>query len=264
MNKVISKILEDSQEIRESFFEKNWENIERIVSIVVDTFTNRRKLLICGNGGSAADSQHIVAEFVNKFKIERDPLSAISLTTDTSVITSIGNDYGYNEIFSRQIKAIGKRGDRLILISTSGNSWNLVAASHTARKMGIHTIGFLGGDGGRLIKFVDDSLIVESYNTPRIQEIHILIGHIICELVEKQVKNENENENSESKRKDKIYYIETDTGCGLRLAKSKEHAWRNLLKNEGNNHSRLVRLASKDDINNVESMGGYSPSLEEL
>ena len=152
--------------------------------LVADTFKAGNKLLICGNGGSAADAQHLAAEFVNRFMIERPPLPAVALSTDTSIITSIGNDYTFDQVFSKQIKAIGKDGDVLLAISTSGDSKNIILAVKVARDMGIKTIGLTGKGGGKMAKMVDILLNVDSDVTARIQEVHITAGHIICELVD--------------------------------------------------------------------------------
>jgi D-sedoheptulose 7-phosphate isomerase len=140
--------------------------------------------LLFGNGGSAADAQHLAAEFVNRFIIERPPLPAIALSTDTSIITSIGNDYDFSEIFSKQIRAIGQAGDVAWGISTSGSSPNVIKALELAKKMGMITIGLTGKDGGQMMKIVDHSLNVSSTSTPRIQEVHITVGHVICEMVD--------------------------------------------------------------------------------
>ncbi len=140
--------------------------------------------MICGNGGSAADAQHIAAEFVNRYMLERPPLPAIALTTDKSIITSIGNDYSFDEIFSKQLKALGMEGDILLAISTSGNATNVISTVKAARAMGIYTVGLTGGNGGQLAGLVDMALLVKSSTTARIQEAHILVGHIICQLVD--------------------------------------------------------------------------------
>ena len=140
--------------------------------------------MLCGNGGSAADSQHIAAEFVNRFMLERPPLPALALTTDTSIITCIGNDYSFDEIFSKQVKALGMEGDVLLAISTSGNSKNVLMAAKDARARGIYVAGLMGGDGGKLADLVDTALIVNSKVTARVQEAHILAGHILCQLVD--------------------------------------------------------------------------------
>jgi D-sedoheptulose 7-phosphate isomerase len=145
------------------------------------------KLMFCGNGGSAADSQHLSAELTGRFVKNRSPIAAIALSTDTSAITCISNDYSFEEIFSRQIEGIGKSGDVLLTISTSGNSRNLLRAAEVARKKKIFVIGFLGRDGGELREFCDVAMVVPSTVTARIQESHILIGHTICEMIENQL-----------------------------------------------------------------------------
>lgn len=145
---------------------------------------NGGKILICGNGGSAADAQHIAAELVGRYKIERKGLAAIALTTDSSIITAIGNDYGYHRVFDRQVEALAVSGDVLIGISTSGNSTNVVNALQLAKKIGCSTVGMTGGGGGRFIEVCDVSLVVPSFDVPRIQEMHIVIGHTLCQLIE--------------------------------------------------------------------------------
>jgi len=144
--------------------------------------------LVFGNGGSAADAQHIAAEFTNRFLIERDPLPAIALTTDSSALTAIANDYDYSQIFAKQVKALGKAGDIALAISTSGNSPNVLAALEVCRQLRIKTIGLTGGSGGKMTAQVDYLLCVsEGKNSPRIQETHILVGHVICEIVDQQL-----------------------------------------------------------------------------
>ena len=142
------------------------------------------KLLFCGNGGSAADSQHLVAEFVGRFMLERRALPAIALTANTSILTAIGNDYSFDQVFARQVEAFGRPGDVVVGISTSGNSPNVIAAMKQATELGLKTIGLTGRDGGALAKCVDIPLLVPSTSTARIQECHLAIGHVICELVE--------------------------------------------------------------------------------
>ncbi len=142
------------------------------------------KLLVCGNGGSAADSQHIVAELVGTYQIERDALPAVALTTDTSILTSVGNDKGIAEIFARQVIGIGRPGDVLLVISTSGNSENCVRAVAAARQRGLAVFGFLGGDGGKLVALVDQAVIAPCSTTPEIQEIHITLGHLLCRILD--------------------------------------------------------------------------------
>jgi D-sedoheptulose 7-phosphate isomerase len=158
-----------------------------VIKLVSQSFEAGSKLLLFGNGGSAADAQHIAAEFVNRYIIDRPPLPAIALTTDTSILTSVSNDASFNEIFSKQIKALGKEGDVAVGISTSGNSQNIVKAFEVAKEMGIKTVALTGNDGGAVAKIADVSLVVPSGSTPRIQETHILIGHILCEMVEHQL-----------------------------------------------------------------------------
>lgn len=170
------------------FFENNIDKINDIINVILMVLKvgDKGKIFIFGNGGSAADAQHIAAEFVNKFLINRKSMPAIALTTDTSVITAIGNDIGYDQIFSRQLEAFGKFGDLAIGISTSGNSLNVLYGLKTAREMGLNTVAFLGCDGGKIHKRFphDRHIIVPSYSTPRIQEVHITLAHVICEIVE--------------------------------------------------------------------------------
>lgn len=184
MDKIIEKTLRESIKVKEDFIKENGGNLILFAEKISQAFTADRKLMICGNGGSAADAQHMAAEFVNRFMLERPPLPAIALTTDTSVITSIGNDYSFDDIFSKQIKAIGLEGDVLLAISTSGNSRNVISAVKAARSLGIYTVVFTGGDGGRLRSLADMALVVKSNTTARIQEAHSLAGHIICQLVD--------------------------------------------------------------------------------
>jgi len=155
--------------------------------LIIDAYKKGNKVLLCGNGGSAADAQHMAAELVGRFEKERDALPAIALTTDTSILTAISNDYGYEFSFSRQIEALGKRGDILIVISTSGNSVNIIKAVEEANSRGLLVVGLLGRDGGKLEKIVNLPIVIPSESTARIQEIHILIGHIICSTVEKKL-----------------------------------------------------------------------------
>lgn len=184
MKEIIEKLLEDSLKIKDTFIRENLSNLVQAAEKIALAFTSDRKLLLCGNGGSAADAQHIAAEFVNRYTLERPPLPAIALTTDTSVITSIGNDYSFDDIFSKQVKALGVEGDVLLAISTSGNSTNVLSAVKDARSQGIYTIGLIGKDGGKLAGLVELALVVKNNVTPRIQEAHILAGHILCHLVD--------------------------------------------------------------------------------
>jgi len=155
---------------------------------MLETLNNGNKILLAGNGGSASDAQHLAAEFVGRFQRERLSLPAIALTTDTSILTAVGNDYGFHKIFSRQIEGLAGKGDLFVAISTSGNSNNVVEAVDTCKKRSCRTVGFLGRDGGKLGGMVDLPIIVPSDNTARIQEAHITIGHIICALVDEHFK----------------------------------------------------------------------------
>lgn len=160
--------------------------IEDCSALITTTFKNGNKILLCGNGGSAADAQHLAAEFTGRFYTDRDALPAEALHCNTSYLTAVANDYSYDVVYSRMIKGIGKKGDILIGLSTSGNSKNIIAAFETAKEKGMHTIGFTGESGGKMKSISDYLFNVPSNDTPRIQESHILIGHIICQLVEEQ------------------------------------------------------------------------------
>jgi len=186
MNELIIQAFEDSIAAKRSFLDKNLDALVKVVELIAQTFSNGQKLLIFGNGGSAADAQHIAAEFVNRFRIERPPLPALALTTDTSAITSIANDYDYKEIFAKQVRALGKEGDLALAISTSGNAANVLAAVEACKQLKITTVGLTGGSGGKLAKATDYLLCVsDSNSTARIQETHILAAHVICELVDR-------------------------------------------------------------------------------
>lgn len=161
------------------------DSIQEAANLAITTLQNGGKILICGNGGSAADSQHIAAELTGRYKRERKGLSAIALTTDTSALTAIGNDYGYDFVFSRQFEALAKKGDLLWGISTSGNSTNVLNAMRCAKEMECKILGFSGKDGGEMKKWCDLLLLSPSDDTPRIQEMHLLMAHIICDLIEK-------------------------------------------------------------------------------
>lgn len=163
------------------------EPIANAVNLIVDAFRNGKKMLICGNGGSAADAQHFAAEFTGRFEIERTPLPAIALTTDTSALTAIGNDYGFDVVFSKQVEALGQAGDILYAISTSGNSVNVLKAMEVARAKGMHIIAMVGRDGGKIAQMLagkDVNLCVPVERTARIQEVHLLTLHTICDAVD--------------------------------------------------------------------------------
>lgn len=186
MDEVIS-IFRKSAEVKLRFAEANAAKINQVVNVMVNALQQGNKMLIFGNGGSAADAQHIAAEFVNRFLIDRDPLPAIALTTDTSILTSVSNDRSFDEVFARQIAALGKEGDIAWGITTSGKSPNMIRAFETARERGLVTVGFTGKDGGTVASMVDYNLNVASDLTPRIQETHLTLAHVICELVEKRI-----------------------------------------------------------------------------
>ena len=189
MKKLIQQSVEESIQTKKEFFSKNIEKIGSCASMMAGTLKKGRKILLFGNGGSAADCQHIAAEFVNRFQMERRPLPAIALTTDTSIITSIGNDYSFNDIFSKQLQALGEKGDIALGISTSGNSPNVIKAVRKAKQTGLSIIGF-SGSKGKLKELSDFSFCVDSDTTARIQEVHILLAHILCDLTERILFNE--------------------------------------------------------------------------
>ena len=185
MRQMILDAMEESIRVKRAFFRAEADNVAEVVTLCVEALQGGGKLLFCGNGGSAADSQHLAAEFAGRYLLERDPLPAIALSTDTSKVTAIGNDYGYAEVFSRQLRALGRSGDVLFAISTSGNSDNVVRAVRAAAPMGILTIGLLGGEGGVLRDEVDIPLVVPAHRPDRVQETHIALGHTICEQIER-------------------------------------------------------------------------------
>ena len=163
------------------------ENIQKIISLSIKTFQENNKMLFCGNGGSAADAQHIAAELSGRFYANRPPLYAEALHVNSSYITAVANDFGYDETYSRMLEACGKEGDVLIGISTSGNSPNVVKAIQKANEIGLKTIGFTGSKGGKMNDLCDIMIKIPSNDTPKIQEGHILIGHIICQLIEEEM-----------------------------------------------------------------------------
>jgi D-sedoheptulose 7-phosphate isomerase len=184
----VRQLFEDSIAAKRRFLEEHGARLATVVDLVATRLVAGNKILLFGNGGSAADAQHIAAEFVNRFILERPPLPALALTTDTSVLTSISNDYGYADVFAKQVKALGREGDVALALSTSGNSANVLRAVEACRKKKIHTIGLTGGDGGKLAGKVDHHLCVAASRlSPRIQETHILVGHVICELVDRKL-----------------------------------------------------------------------------
>ncbi len=181
------QIIESSIAAKRALLDGQVENITRAASRISGALAKGGKLIVFGNGGSAADSQHIAAELVGRFQRERKALAAIALTTNTSTLTAIANDYGYDITFSRQVEALARKGDIVLAISTSGRAKNVLEAVALAKKLGLVVIGLSGGDGGGLAKLADISIVVPSRVTARIQELHIMIGHIICELVESAI-----------------------------------------------------------------------------
>lgn len=184
MNDSVKKIFLESIEVKQETLKKNVSQITAAAQLVINALKGGHKLFFCGNGGSAADSQHIAAEFVGRFQKERKAWPAIALTTDTSALTALGNDYSFDIVFSRQLQALAQKGDVLIAISTSGNSRNVVAAVKEARAMGVSTVAVTGGQGGSLAGLCDIAIIAASSKTARIQESHLVIFHTICELAE--------------------------------------------------------------------------------
>ncbi len=176
-----------SNEVREIFAAANREKIYNLVTAIIETLRNGNKIVIFGNGGSAADAQHMAAEFVNRFLIDRPPQAALALTTDSSVLTSIGNDFSFADIFVKQLTALGRAGDLALGISTSGNSENVIRAVEEAGKLGMKTAALTGGEGGRLLAMVDFGLNVPTVFTPHIQETHLWVEHIICQLVDEKM-----------------------------------------------------------------------------
>ena len=187
MKDTISKIFEESAQLKVKFARENVDRIIEVVQLIAQAFREGKKVLLFGNGGSATDASHIAAEFVNRFLLERPPLPAIALNTDPAVLTSISNDYDYSQIFSKQLAALGNEGDVVIGISTSGNSPNVIKAIDVAKKNGMRTIVLTGGVGGKMANMADYTFIVPTKVTARVQEIHITLGHAICQLVDEEL-----------------------------------------------------------------------------
>jgi D-sedoheptulose 7-phosphate isomerase len=183
----IQQIARESIEAKRAFFDSHSEKVAIAADLIINSIQSGGKVLIFGNGGSAADAQHIAAELVNRLNYDRPPIAAIALTTDTSILTSIGNDSTFDELFERQLRAIGRAGDVAIAISTSGNSPNVLRAVEAARELRIKTIALAGRSGGKLAAAVDVALVVEAQSTQRVQETHITIGHILCEIIEEEL-----------------------------------------------------------------------------
>jgi D-sedoheptulose 7-phosphate isomerase len=188
MKDIVIQAFEESIQVKQAFLRDNLDALILAIDAIVAAFQRGNKLLVFGNGGSAADAQHIAAEFTNRFIIERPPLAALALTTDSSALTAIANDYDYSQVFAKQLRALGKAGDIALAISTSGNSGNILAALEACRELQITTIGLTGGNGGKMAPVVDFLLRAsEGKNSPRIQETHILVGHVICDIVDRKL-----------------------------------------------------------------------------
>jgi len=179
--------LKESAEVKLRCADQLAPEIEKAAEMLVECFRAGGKVMLCGNGGSASDSQHIAAEFVNRYVGERPALASIALTTDTSNLTSIGNDRSFDEVFSRQVAALGRKGDVLIGITTSGKSPNVLKAFEEAKRLGVKTIAFSGRDGGPAAEMADHAIVVPDKTTSRIQEVHITVGHILCGLVDREM-----------------------------------------------------------------------------
>jgi D-sedoheptulose 7-phosphate isomerase len=189
MLSVIKSHIRSSIEVKSALLENTalLEQIAGVCALIANAYKSNKKTLLAGNGGSAADAQHIAAELVNRFYMDRPGLPSIALTTDTSILTGIGNDYGYEQLFARQVQALGNEGDVFIGISTSGNSPNIIRAFEACKEKGIITIGLTGENGGKMAGLCDHCINVPSNETPRIQEAHILIGHIMCYIIEQEM-----------------------------------------------------------------------------
>ena len=188
MEAIFTNSLKEHQAIFERFISQEIPTVVKCAELIWNAFDSGKKVLLCGNGGSAADAQHIAAEFVGRYETERRALPGIALTTDTSALTAIANDYGYEQIFARQVEALAEKGDVLIGISTSGNSPNVLAALKKSREIGCINIGMTGAQGGAMIDLCDACLRVPSGRTARIQEVHITVAHVWCEFIDAQIK----------------------------------------------------------------------------
>lgn len=184
MREKILKAFEESISVKEKFVKDNIDAILEVSKVIADTFNDGKKLILFGNGGSATDASHIAAEFVNRFKKERPSLPAIALNTDMAVITAIANDYDYSDVFAKQLKSLGAEGDIVLAISTSGSAANVLKAMEVAKKKRLKTIAFTGAKGEKFASKATYAFIVPSDNTPRIQETHITLGHVLCQMVE--------------------------------------------------------------------------------
>jgi D-sedoheptulose 7-phosphate isomerase len=180
----LAEAVTEANQLKNRLVAEQAEQVAAAARLMAGTLQEGSKILLFGNGGSAADAQHLAAEFVNRFRIERPPLAAVALTTDTSILTSIANDYDFLEVFAKQVRALGRPGDLALGLSTSGNSANVVEALEAARQLGLKTVALSGGEGGPVAAAAELAIVVPSKSTPRIQEVHITIGHVLCDLVD--------------------------------------------------------------------------------
>jgi D-sedoheptulose 7-phosphate isomerase len=187
MKERIVRIFDEHSRLQREFLKHDTEMLVRVAEVLLNAFRKGRTVFFFGNGGSAADAQHLAAEFVNRFRLDRRALPALALTVDTSVLTSIANDFGYERVFARQIEAFGRPDDVAVGLSTSGASPNVIAGVRLARQQGLVTVGFSGGDGGALLRETDHCIVVPSKTTARVQEMHIIAGHAICDIVEQEL-----------------------------------------------------------------------------
>jgi D-sedoheptulose 7-phosphate isomerase len=187
MKERIVRIFDEHARLQKEFLKHNTEVLAQVAEVLLQAFRKGRTVFFFGNGGSAADAQHLAAEFVNRFRLDRRALPALALNVDTSVLTSIANDFGYDRVFARQIEAFGRPDDVAVGLSTSGASPNVIEGIRLARKQGLVTVGFSGGDGGALLRETDHCVVVPSKTTARVQELHIIAGHAICDIVEQEI-----------------------------------------------------------------------------
>ncbi len=180
----LAEAVQEALQLKKRLVAEQGEHVAQAARLLAQTLSGGGKILLFGNGGSAADAQHLAAEFVNRFQVERPPLAAVALTTDTSILTAVANDYDFLQVFAKQVYALGRAGDAAVGLSTSGHSPNVVAGLKAAREQGLKTLALSGGDGGPVARAADLAIVVPSRNTPRIQEVHITIGHVLCDLVD--------------------------------------------------------------------------------
>ncbi len=187
MKERIIRIFDEHSRLQKEFLKHNTEALIKVAEVLIEAFRKGRTVFLFGNGGSAADAQHLAAEYVNRFRRERRALPALALTVDTSVLTSIANDSSYEQVFARQIEAFGRTDDVAIGISTSGGSANVIAGIRQARRQGLVTVGFSGGDGGALLRECDHCVVVPAHGAARVQEMHLIAGHVVCDIVEQDL-----------------------------------------------------------------------------